>query len=114
MLAFAGPETLMIVAIVALVVFGGSKIPELARSLGKAKGEFQKGLSENEQAKAAAAAEAQGTAQAESPATPAPAPAPVAGAPAAPSAPVTPAAPAVPAVPAPAPQPAASEPDGSA
>ncbi len=56
MLAFAGPETITIVLLVALVVFGGSKIPELARSLGKAKGEFQKGLSEEEQAKEAAAA----------------------------------------------------------
>ena len=55
MLAFAGPETITIVLIVALVVFGGSKIPELARSLGKAKGEFQKGLSEEDEAKADAA-----------------------------------------------------------
>lgn len=46
MLAFAGPETLAIVLIVAIVVFGGAKIPDLARSLGRAKGEFKKGLDE--------------------------------------------------------------------
>jgi sec-independent protein translocase protein TatA len=76
MIAFAGPETITVVLIVALVVFGGSKIPELARSLGKAKGEFQKGLSEEDQAPAAQDA-------------PAPAP-PAAQAPAAPEASVTP------------------------
>jgi TatA/E family protein of Tat protein translocase len=51
-LAMPGPETLLLVAIVAIVIFGGAKIPELARSLGKAKGEFQKGLAENDQHKA--------------------------------------------------------------
>ena len=56
MLAMPGPETLLLVAIVAIVIFGGAKIPELARSLGKAKGEFQKGLSEGDRAKAEAAA----------------------------------------------------------
>ena len=34
--------------IIILVLFGGKKIPELARSLGKAKGEFKKGLAEGE------------------------------------------------------------------
>ena len=29
-----------------VLLFGGKKIPELARSLGKAKGEFKKGLAE--------------------------------------------------------------------
>ena len=38
---------LIVVAVIALL-FGGSKIPELARSLGKAKGEFKKGLAEGE------------------------------------------------------------------
>ena len=37
----------IVVAVIALL-FGGSKIPELARSLGKAKGEFKKGLAEGE------------------------------------------------------------------
>ena len=85
-----GPETLLLVAIVAIVIFGGAKIPELARSLGKAKGEFQKGLSEGDRAKAEAKAEA-------APAVEAP-PAPV----------TPPAAPAAPAV-APPPEPVKAE-----
>jgi len=86
-LAFAGPETIMVVALVALVVFGGSKIPELARSLGKAKGEFQKGLSDNDPpSKDEAPAPA---AQAQAPAAAAPAPASTAAPAAAPEPPAT-------------------------
>ena len=44
-----GPWQLLIVVAVIALLFGGSKIPELARSLGKAKGEFQKGLKEGAQ-----------------------------------------------------------------
>ncbi len=40
-------EWLIILAVVVLL-FGGAKIPELARSLGKAKSEFQKGIEEGE------------------------------------------------------------------
>ena len=43
-----GPWQLLIVVGVIALLFGGSKIPELARSLGKAKGEFKKGLAEGE------------------------------------------------------------------
>ena len=43
-----GPWQLLIVVVVIALLFGGSKIPELARSLGKAKGEFKKGLAEGE------------------------------------------------------------------
>jgi sec-independent protein translocase protein TatA len=75
-----GPETLLLVAIVAIVIFGGAKIPELARSLGKAKGEFQKGLQEGDRVKAEAKAEAAPAAEAPpapvAPAAPAVAPAP--------------------------------------
>lgn len=39
---------ILIVLLVIVVVFGGKKIPELARSLGRAKGEFKKGLAEGE------------------------------------------------------------------
>jgi sec-independent protein translocase protein TatA len=39
-----GPPELLIVLIVVLVVFGGSKIPKLARNLGQAQSEFKKGL----------------------------------------------------------------------
>ena len=41
-------QILIIVAIIA-ILFGAKKIPELARSIGKAKGEFKKGLVEGEQ-----------------------------------------------------------------
>ena len=44
-----GPWQILVVAILILVLFGGAKkIPELARSLGKAKGEFKKGTEEGE------------------------------------------------------------------
>lgn len=44
-----GPWQLVVCLVVAFVLFGGAKkIPELARSLGKAKGEFKKGLEEGE------------------------------------------------------------------
>ena len=39
-----GPGELMIVGIVLLLVFGGSKIPQLAKNLGLAKSEFEKGI----------------------------------------------------------------------
>ena len=39
------PELLIILAVV-LLLFGGAKLPELAKSLGKAKKEFQKGVEE--------------------------------------------------------------------
>lgn len=39
-----GPELLIIGAII-LVLFGGAKLPQLARSLGSAQREFKKGLS---------------------------------------------------------------------
>ena len=42
-----GTELIVILVIVALL-FGGSKLPKLARSLGSAKGEFEKGLKEGE------------------------------------------------------------------
>lgn len=41
------PMNLVIVGIVALgVIFGAKKIPEMARSVGRAQGEFKKGLKE--------------------------------------------------------------------
>jgi sec-independent protein translocase protein TatA len=41
-----GPWQLLICILLVIFLFGGKKIPELARSLGKAKGEFKKGLAE--------------------------------------------------------------------
>jgi sec-independent protein translocase protein TatA len=39
-----GAPELIIVLIVILVLFGGSKLPKLARSLGQAQSEFKKGI----------------------------------------------------------------------
>lgn len=39
-----GPAELLIVLVVFLVLFGSKKIPDLARSLGQAKNEFEKGV----------------------------------------------------------------------
>ncbi len=41
-------ETILLVVIVGIILFGSSKIPEFARSLGKATGEFKKGQRETE------------------------------------------------------------------
>ena len=38
----------IIIIVVVAILFGAKKIPELARSIGKAKGEFKKGLIEGE------------------------------------------------------------------
>ena len=40
-----GPQ-LIIVLVIVLVLFGGTQLPKLARSLGSAKGEFEKGMKE--------------------------------------------------------------------
>ncbi len=40
-----GPELLIVLAIV-LLIFGGSQLPKLARSLGQAQKEFKKGISD--------------------------------------------------------------------
>ena len=44
----AGYEILVIVVIAAVVIFGAKKIPELAKTFGKAKSEFEKGKIEGE------------------------------------------------------------------
>jgi sec-independent protein translocase protein TatA len=41
-----GPDLLIVVIVVAVLVFGGAAIPKLARNLGSAKTEFEKGLKE--------------------------------------------------------------------
>ena len=40
-------QSILVVALIVLL-FGSKKLPELARSLGKAKGEFKKGTEEGE------------------------------------------------------------------
>lgn len=39
-----GPDLLIVIIVVAVVLFGGAAIPKLARNLGSAKNEFEKGL----------------------------------------------------------------------
>jgi sec-independent protein translocase protein TatA len=41
-----GPAELIIILAVILLLFGGAKLPQLARSLGQAKKEFQAGAAE--------------------------------------------------------------------
>ncbi len=43
-----GPE-LIIILIVILLLFGGAKLPKLARSLGQAQNEFKRGLKDGSQ-----------------------------------------------------------------
>ncbi|MCY3975572.1 MAG: twin-arginine translocase TatA/TatE family subunit [Thaumarchaeota archaeon] len=43
-----GQEWLFIILIVVIFIFGAKKIPELAKTLGKAKGEYEKGKIEGE------------------------------------------------------------------
>lgn len=43
--AIEGPDLIIVLAIV-LLLFGGAKLPQLARSLGQAKHEFEKGVGE--------------------------------------------------------------------
>ncbi len=44
----AGAEWIWIIVIVAVLIFGAKKIPELAKTFGKAKGEFEKGRIEGD------------------------------------------------------------------
>jgi len=41
-----GPDLLIVLIVVAVVLFGGAAIPKLARNLGSAQNEFKKGMSE--------------------------------------------------------------------
>jgi sec-independent protein translocase protein TatA len=43
-----GNEILIIIVLAVVFIFGAKKIPELAKTLGKAKGEFEKGKLEGE------------------------------------------------------------------
>lgn len=41
-----GPTEIILIIAVIVLLFGARKLPEFARSLGKARGEFKKGLEE--------------------------------------------------------------------
>lgn len=47
MAGLGGPELLLVIGVIVLL-FGAKKLPEFARSLGKAKGEFKRGIEEEE------------------------------------------------------------------
>ncbi len=41
-----GVDAVIVIVVVAVVLFGGTQIPKLARSLGTARSEFKKGLAD--------------------------------------------------------------------
>lgn len=45
-LAFIGSSELLLIAAIALLLFGGKKLPEMMRGLGKGVSEFRKGVKE--------------------------------------------------------------------
>ena len=51
-----GMDGIVVVLVIVLVLFAGPQIPKLARSLGAAKGEFEKGLNDGKEAAAKDAA----------------------------------------------------------
>lgn len=40
------PQELLVILVILLVLFGGSKLPQLARNMGRAQKEFKSGLDE--------------------------------------------------------------------
>lgn len=44
----AGQEWIILAIVVVVLIFGAKKIPELAKTLGRAKGEFEKGKIEGD------------------------------------------------------------------
>ena len=60
-----GPDLLIVVIVVAVLVFGGSAIPRLARNLGSAKSEFEKGVKGVKDAKASASETTEATSASE-------------------------------------------------
>jgi len=41
-----GTQELLVIFLIAMIFFGGSKLPDLARSLGRSMNEFKKGMSD--------------------------------------------------------------------
>jgi sec-independent protein translocase protein TatA len=58
MFAFLEGNELLVVLLIVLVLFGGSKLPQLARSLGQAQREFTRGRRDDEPATPAESATA--------------------------------------------------------
>ncbi|MEW6082043.1 MAG: twin-arginine translocase TatA/TatE family subunit [Bacillota bacterium] len=53
MLGRFGWTELVIILVIALIVFGPGKLPDVGKALGKAIGEFKKGTSDKEESKPA-------------------------------------------------------------
>ena len=62
----AGPDGLIILLVIVVVLFGSTQLPKLARSLGAAQSEFKKGLSEGSADHSAPAADGTTTSSKES------------------------------------------------
>jgi len=74
-MAGLGWPELVIILLVVLLLFGSTRLPKLAKSLGEASREFKKGINEREEEEAAKATQSAPTAPTTPPA-PAPPPAP--------------------------------------
>ena len=49
------PQELLIILVIVLILFGGSKLPDLARNLGRAQKEFRDGMDDGKKSDSAAA-----------------------------------------------------------
>ena len=58
-----GPPELIIILVIVLVLFGGRKLPDLARSLGQAKREFEKATDKDDAGSKSAKAASAGSTQ---------------------------------------------------
>src|SRR5581483_2102253 len=85
-----GAPELIIILVIVLLLFGTTRLPKLAKSLGEASREFKKGTEERESEEAAKATQTAPTAPTVPPAPAAPPVAPPAPAPAAPAPPQVP------------------------
>jgi sec-independent protein translocase protein TatA len=81
-----GPTELIIILVIVLLLFGTTRLPKLARSLGEASKEFKKGVNEREEEQAAQAVQTPPSAAPAAPTAPAAPAAPVAPPPVAPGA----------------------------
>jgi Sec-independent protein translocase protein TatA len=73
-----GVDGVIVLIVVVVLLFGGAAIPKLARNLGSAKNEFEKGMGEGKKASQdSSLAASNGTSEAATAPAPAPAPSPV-------------------------------------